>query len=204
MKIFKKYQYQALEMIQENPYRLIDDIEGIGFIKADELAKRLGVSNDDPRRIRAALLYVIDQIAIQKGHTYVYHKQLLQSALQYLNQKSNQLLDYSQIEGQIEELIKKKKIYIEGDFLFIPLLVNSEKGIAQSILRLQEEVSKSETDIQDSLNHLKEELAINYSPEQEEAIKMALTQPVSIITGGTRTGENNGCSRDFTSLCASS
>ena len=112
MKIFKKYQYKALEMIQENPYRLIDDIEGIGFIKADELAKRLGVSNDDPRRIRAALLYVIDQIAIQKGHTYVYHKQLLQSALQYLNQKSNQLLDYAQIEGQIEELIKKKKIYI--------------------------------------------------------------------------------------------
>ena len=189
MKIFKKYQYQALEMIQENPYRLIDDIEGIGFIKADELAKRLGVSNDDPRRIRAALLYVIDQIAIQKGHTYVYHKQLLQSALQYLNQKSNQLLDYAQIEGQIEELIKKKKIYIEGDFLFIPLLVNSEKGIAQSILRLQEEVSKSETDIQDSLNHLKEELAINYSPEQEEAIKMALTQPVSIITGGPGTGK---------------
>ena len=77
MKIFKKYQYQALDVIQENPYRLIDDIEGIGFIKADELAKSIGISSDDPRRIRAALLYVIDQIAIQKGHTYVYHKQLL-------------------------------------------------------------------------------------------------------------------------------
>lgn len=189
MKIFKKYQYQALEIIQENPYRLIDDIEGIGFIKADELAKRLGVSNDDPRRIRAALLYVIDQIAIQKGHTYVYHKQLLQSALQYLNQKSNQLLDYAQIEGQIQELIKKKKIYIEGDFLFIPLLVNSEKGIAESILRLQTEVSASENDVNESLNHLKEEMAITYSLEQEEAIKMALTQPVSIITGGPGTGK---------------
>ena len=189
MKIFKKYQYQALEIIQENPYRLIDHIEGIGFIKADELAKRLGVSTDDPRRIRAALLYVIDQIAIQKGHTYVYHKQLLQSALQYLNQKSNQLLDYTQIEGQIQALIQKKKIYIEGDFLFIPLLVNSEKGIAEAILRLQTEVNAGDNEVNESLNHLKEELAITYSLEQEEAIKMALTQPVSIITGGPGTGK---------------
>lgn len=189
MKIFKKYQYQALELIQENPYRLIDDIEGIGFIKADELAKRLGVSNNDPRRIRAALLYVIDQIAIQKGHTYVYQKQLLQSALQYLNQKSNQLLDLTQIEGQIQELIKKKKIYIEGDFLFIPLLVNSEKGIAESILRLQTEVQAEDEQVTKVIQELKDELAITYSPEQEEAIKMALTQPVSIITGGPGTGK---------------
>ena len=189
MKIFKKYQYQALEIIQENPYRLIDDIEGIGFIKADELAKRLGVASDDPRRIRAALLYVIDQIAIQKGHTYVYHKQLLQSALQYLNQKSNQLLDLAQIEGQIQALIQKKKIYIEGDFLFIPLLVNSEKGIAESIMRLQTEVQAEYEQVLNTISELKDEMAITYSPEQEEAIKMALKQPVSIITGGPGTGK---------------
>ena len=189
MKICKKYQYQAREIIQENPYRLIDDIEGIGFIKADELAKRLGVASDDPRRIRAALLYVIDQIAIQKGHTYVYHKQLLQSALQYLNQKSNQLLDLAQIEGQIQALIQKKKIYIEGDFLFIPLLVNSEKGIAESIMRLQTEVQAEDEQVLNTISELKEEMAITYSPEQEEAIKMALKQPVSIITGGPGTGK---------------
>ena len=189
MKIFKKYQYQALEIIQENPYRLIDDIEGIGFIKADELAKRLGVASDDPRRIRAALLYVIDQIAIQKGHTYVYHKQLLQSALQYLNQKSNQLLDLAQIEGQIQALIQKKKIYIEGDFLFIPLLVNSEKGIAESIMRLQTEVQAEDEQVLNTISELKDEMAITYSPEQEEAIKMALKQPVSIITGVPGTGK---------------
>ena len=189
MKIFKKYQYQALEIIQENPYRLIDDIEGIGFIKADELAKRLGVASDDPRRIRAALLYVIDQIAIQKGHTYVYHKQLLQSALQYLNQKSNQLLDLAQIEGQIQALIQKKKIYIEGDFLFIPLLVNSDTGTAESIMRLQTEVQAEDEQVLNTISELKEEMAITYSPEQEEAIKMALKQPVSIITGGPGTGK---------------
>lgn len=189
MKIFKKYQYQALEIINENPYRLIDDIEGIGFIKADELAKRLGVPSDDPRRIRAALLYVIDQIAIQKGHTYVYEKQLLQSALHYLNQKSNQLLDLTQIQLQIQELIRKKKIYIEGDFLFIPLLVNSEKGIVDSIIRLQSYEVELASEASQSVTQVKEELAITYSKEQEEAILMALKHPVSIITGGPGTGK---------------
>lgn len=119
MKIFKRYQYQALEIIKENPYRLIEDIEGVGFLRADELAKRLGISLDDPRRIRAALLYVLDQIAIQRGHTYVYHKQLVQSALQYLNQKSAQLLDFSQIDQQIQSLIQKKKFILKANsYLF--------------------------------------------------------------------------------------
>lgn len=189
MKIFKKYQYQALEIINENPYRLIDDIEGIGFIKADELAKRLGVSSDDPRRIRAALLYVIDQIAIQKGHTYVYEKQLLQSALHYLNQKSNQLLDLAQIQSQIQELIRKKKIYIEGDYLFIPLLVNSEKGIVDSVVRLQSHEVEGASEAIQYVSQVKDQLSITYSKEQEDAILMALKHPVSIITGGPGTGK---------------
>lgn len=189
MKIFKRYQYQALDLIKENPYRLIEDIDGIGFVRADELAKRIGVSLDDPRRIRAALLYVIDQIAIQKGHTYVYHKQLVQSALQYLNQKSSQLLDFSQIDQQIQSLIQKKKIYIEGDFLFIPMLVNSEKGIVESILRLQKREPVSDDELEEVIKKLTQEMAITYSKEQEAAIQMALKHPVSIITGGPGTGK---------------
>ena len=189
MKIFKRYQYQALEIIKENPYRLIEDIEGVGFLRADELAKRLGISLDDPRRIRAALLYVLDQIAIQRGHTYVYHKQLVQSALQYLNQKSAQLLDFSQIDQQIQSLIQKKKIYIEGEFLFIPLLVNSEKGIVESILRLQTKDSINDKELEEVMKRLVKEMSITYSKEQEEAIQMALKYPVSIITGGPGTGK---------------
>ncbi|MGL4373818.1 MAG: helix-hairpin-helix domain-containing protein, partial [Turicibacter sp.] len=189
MKIFKKYQYQALEIITQNPYRLIDDIEGIGFIKADEIAMSLGVDASDHRRIRAALLYVIDQIALQKGHTYVYQKQLVQSALQYLNQRSSLLLEYAQIENQINELIKKKKIYIEGEFLFIPLLVNSEKGITDSIERLKTGSVPEDKAIKRAMKHLKKELKVIYSPEQEDAISMALKHPVSIITGGPGTGK---------------
>ena len=127
MKIFKKYQYGAMEIIKDNPYRLIDDIEGIGFLRADEVAKGLGFDANDPKRIRAALLYVIDQIALQRGHTYVYFDQLIQTALQYLHKQSNAMLSLEEVKTQIKELIKRKRIYLEGDFLFIPLLVSGEK-----------------------------------------------------------------------------
>ncbi|HAX73800.1 MAG TPA: ATP-dependent RecD-like DNA helicase [Firmicutes bacterium] len=189
MKIFKKYQYEALDFIQENPYRLIDDIEGIGFVKADEIAKSLGIELNDPRRIRAALLYVIDQIAIQRGHTYVYHQQLIQSTLQYLNANTSILLDLHQVDLQIQELIQKKRIYIEGEYLFIPLLVNSEKGITDSILRLQGHEVAQDSHVLEAFTKLKGDLNIVYSKEQEEAIRMALKHPVSIITGGPGTGK---------------
>jgi len=189
MKIFKRYQNQAVTIIEENPYRLIEDIDGIGFIKADEIAKEVGILADDPKRIRAALLYVIDQIAIQRGHTYVYHQQLLESVLQYLNKKAETKLTIQQISHEIQELIRLKKIYIEGEFLFIPLLVNSEKGIVEAIRRLQAIEKEADDKIESCFEQSQKELAMRYSPEQKQAIKMALAEPVSIITGGPGTGK---------------
>ena len=189
MKIFKRYQQNAVEVIQANPYRLIDDIEGIGFIKADDIAHKVGIEADDPRRIRAALLYVIDQIAIQRGHTYVNQMQLLESVSHYLNQNTSIRLDSQLIEKEIQELIRMKKIYIEGEFLFIPLLVNSEKGIVEDVFRLQTKASFDDKKIEKTFKKLKKELSITYSSEQEAAIKMALKEPVCIITGGPGTGK---------------
>ena len=189
MKIFKRYEYQALQIIEENPYQLMDDIEGIGFIKADEIGQKVGFAPDNPKRIKAALLYVIDQIALQRGHTYVYHQQLLESARHYLNQKTTLQLTEPQIDQEIQELIRLKKIYLEGEFLFIPLLVNSEKGIVEDLRRLQTSTAVEDERIEQAFKQLKKELAITYSAEQEQAIKMALKEPVSIITGGPGTGK---------------
>ena len=189
MKIFNQYQEQAIAIIEENPYRLIDDIEGIGFLKADELAVKIGIAAHDPRRIRAALQYVLDQIAYQRGHTYLYEQQLLASALQYLNQKTSKPLTADQLNQEIKELIRLRKIYMEGEFLFIPSLFDGEKGIAQAIIRLQSAAPLSDQEVSDCLESVKKSLAITYSVEQEAAIKMALKEPVSIITGGPGTGK---------------
>ncbi len=189
MKIFKKYQYGAMAIIQENPYRLIDDIEGIGFLKADEVAKALGFDANHPKRIRASLLYVIDQIALQRGHTYVYFDQLIQTALQYLQKHTPNLIALEEVKQQVKELIKRKRIYLEGDFLFIPMLVAGEKGITEAILNLQKTPLEDENAIIETVNALKAGLNMTYAPEQEQAIVSALTHPVSIITGGPGTGK---------------
>lgn len=189
MKIFKRYQYRAVEIVTEDPYRLIDDIEGIGFLRADELAKKVGYALEDPKRIRAALMYVIDQIAVQRGHTYVYHAQLIGSALQYLNKNVQIQLTPEQLQAGIDDLVRQQKILIEGEFLFIPKLVNSEIGIAQHILRLQKGEVPEQDAIDRALKKMLKKLDITYSQEQEAAISMALKEPVSIITGGPGTGK---------------
>ena len=189
MKIFKRYQYGAMALIRENPYRLMTDIEGIGFTRADQIAIEIGFELNDPRRIRAALMYVIDQIAMQRGHTYVYFEQLIQSAMQYLNKGSNVLLLVDEIKTQVSELIKLREIYFEGDFLFIPKLVEGEKGIVAAIQRLQAESTQSLESVTDTVLALKAKQAIDYAPEQEQAIIRALVHPVSIITGGPGTGK---------------
>ncbi|MCL1950225.1 MAG: ATP-dependent RecD-like DNA helicase [Turicibacter sp.] len=189
MKIFKRYEYRAVEIVEGDPYRLIEDIEGIGFLRADELARKVGYSLESPKRIRAAMLYVIDQIAVQRGHTYVYRSQLLESALGYLNKNSRTHLSPQQLEEQIEDLIRQQKIIAEGEFLFIPKLVSSEIGIVDHMMRLLGRERPSDNDIEKTMKKLLSTMSISYSPEQETAISMALKEPVSIITGGPGTGK---------------
>lgn len=189
MKIFKKYQHRAVAIVEEDPYRLIDDIDGIGFLRADELARKVGYELNDPKRIRAALLYVLDQIALQRGHTYVYKEQLMGSALQYLNKNSQLQLSTEQLQAQIDDLVRQQKMIIEGDFLFIPKLVNAEIGIVKHLLRLQERVPEAEAGVKKVMEKLLKTLDITYSEEQEQAIEMALKESVSIITGGPGTGK---------------
>jgi len=189
MKIYKRYKERAVAIVEEDPYRLIDDIEGIGFLRADELARKVGYALEDPKRIRAALLYVLDQIALQRGHTYVFKEQLIGSALQYLNKNSQMQLSSEQLQTQIDDLVRQQKIMIEGDFLFIPKLVRAEIGIVEHLLRLQERVQEEAGAIQKVMEKMLKTMDITYSEEQEAAIEMALKEPVSIITGGPGTGK---------------
>jgi DNA repair photolyase len=75
MKLLSKYQMLTLEKLEENPYRLIDDIEGIGFIKADEIAYKLGIQKDDMRRIKAAIIYAMQYIGYQNGDLFLTDEQ---------------------------------------------------------------------------------------------------------------------------------
>ena len=72
MKIFQAYKETTLDVIQSNPYQLVEDVEGIGFARADDLGFQLGISGNHPDRIKAGCLYILEQECMQNGHVFVY------------------------------------------------------------------------------------------------------------------------------------
>ena len=187
VKILKIYEKKALSIIHENPYQLIIDIEGIGFLKADEIAKKIGIATNDSRRIRAALIHVMNRVSAQDGHTYIFKNQLIDTAMKFLNKDA--MVEVAMVEQEIIELIKSKHLSEDKDRLFLPVLMNAETRIASKLHQLQNAPTEDEKKIAKAFAKVKETLDVDYSALQEEAILTCLKSSVSIITGGPGTGK---------------
>ena len=184
MKLLGKYQMLTLEKLEENPYRLIDDIEGIGFIKADEIASKLSIPKDDLRRIKAAIIYAMQYIAYQNGDVYLTKEQVENYAASVLG-------DGLDLSTAIDHLIEEKRIIIEEDRFYLSLSYFTEISLAEKVI----ELSETRAVIYD-MNYLKTLLDaveiqknMQYTLVQKEAILKALSSPISIITGGPGTGK---------------
>lgn len=183
MKLLNKYQMLTLEKLEENPYRLIDDIEGIGFIKADEIARKFKIEKDDPRRIRAAILFAIEQIAYQNGDLYLNLEQLEDYAYQALGETMN-------LDQAIKSLIDDKKLIVEEDRYYLAVTYFAEKGLADKMLTFLGEPLLVDRDYLETLLDATEiQKNISYTDVQKEAILTALSNRFTIITGGPGTGK---------------
>jgi len=187
VKILKIYEKEALSIIQANPYQLITDIDGIGFLKADEIARTIGITTDDARRIRAALIHVMNRVVSQEGHTYISQEQLLDTSLQFLNKDA--FVQAETVEAEISKLIEIEQLAKVDNKLFLPQLMHAEMRIATKVQQLQERETTDEKDIKKAFDEAKEDLKIQYSSKQEEAIMTSLKSGLSIITGGPGTGK---------------
>jgi len=201
VKILKIYEKNALSIINENPYQLIVDIEGIGFLKADEIARTIGIGLNDPRRIRAALIHVMNRVSSQEGHTFVLMNQLVDTAMQFLNKDA--MVEVCMVEKEITELIKNEQLSEDEGRLFLPVLMNAEIRIARIISRLQDESEVDSEKISEAFTAVKKKLDIEYGALQEKAIFTSLEAQVSIITGGPGTGKTtvvNGILKVYSKL----
>ena len=187
VKILKIYEEKALTIIHENPYQLITDIEGIGFLKADEIARTVGIGLNDSRRIKAALIHVMNRVSSQEGHTYLLKHQLIDTAMQFLNKDA--MVGESAIEEEIIALVQNEQLSEDEGCLFLPVLQNAEIKIAKMVRCLQDVPEKDAQKIAEAFADVKEKLDIEYGMLQEEAILTSLQSPVSIITGGPGTGK---------------
>ena len=178
------YQEDTLNVLQNNPYQLIEDIDGIGFKTADDLALKIGVDPLDENRLKAAVLYCLKERCFQTGGTYQYYEsfysmfnKLIQGIFE---EKFNELLN---------ELISEEKIIQEGEKYYSYDLYHSEQIIVEAIKRWLREPKEEYSNILEEIEKIEEELSLQYDKKQKEAIESFIENPLMIITGGPGTGK---------------
>lgn len=193
MKIYQTYKEQTLDIIQKNPYQLVEDVEGIGFSRADELGKQLGMDETHPERLKAACLYTLESECLQEGHVYLVQKDLLSKGKALLDKNSSTPIAETDISEQLHQLKKEKKLIEEEDRIYIPSLYFAEKGIVSNIQRIlaqdQYEEQFPESEFLLALGKLEERIGVQYASSQKKAIQTALLSPMLLLTGGPGTGK---------------
>lgn len=186
MKLYAKYGSDTLMVLKDNPFRLIDDIEGIGFKRADDMAKIFGIKADDQRRIEAAILFGIKTYSFSRGDTYILDQQLKLAALQILEGDVSE----ENIFAGINILIEKEMIIYSDHKYYLSNIYDSEKALAKHLKNLI--TDKLEVDLNEAQNLIyltEQKLNITYTDKQKEAIISALSNSLSVITGGPGTGK---------------
>lgn len=190
MKIFEIYQEKTVEMVRENPYRLVEDIDGIGFLTADNIAKNMGVNFKSDFRIRAGILYIINQNSEKTGNTYNYKKAIIsQTASLLLLGKEEEELFEKIIEDLIRENIVKCFFYEQKEILMLTKFFFLEKSIAQKLTLLHFMQKNKNINVEKEIFAFEMINKLTFHTEQKNAIDMAINSGVSVITGGPGTGK---------------
>lgn len=184
MRLFNKYKDETLSVLQNNPYRLIEDIEGIGFQKADAIAELFSIKKDDPRRVEAAILYGIKTYSFSKGDTFLFNKQLDTIYEVMLPEISEQ----KKLEG-LNKLIQSNHLLHEDNKYFLKTIYDTELSVSNHIKRLMVPTEDRTHEILNLIERAQFDLGIEYTEKQKDAILSALSSSISVVTGGPGTGK---------------
>ena len=187
-KIYKTYQDQAIPVVKENPYRLADDIYGIGFKTADSIAQNLGVDNESPYRVRAGLKYVLSQKA-EEGHVFLFRTELISTCQEILELSESAISEGISALIGAEEIISE--IIREQEAIFLAPFYYAEVGVANIIGRILQftPASLNQADFDRSIDQIQNSLAIHLADGQKKAIQTAVNSQVMVLTGGPGTGK---------------
>jgi exodeoxyribonuclease V alpha subunit len=191
VRIYKQYGAQSLSVVQTTPYRLADDIYGIGFLTADKIAQAMGIPHDSPQRIGAGLRYTLSQAA-DDGHCFLPWDELVTRGAKLLN------VDIPAVAATLESIVITREVQLEewnGErAVYLLPFAHAERGVANRIMELQQGPSKigpffRSANWQRVFEFLSEKRGISLTDRQREAVRMSLTNKVSILTGGPGTGK---------------
>jgi exodeoxyribonuclease V alpha subunit len=187
-RIYKTYGEKSLEVLQKNPFTLARDIHGIGFLTADDIAKKMGLAADAPERVRAGILYALDQ-ASQQGHCYLPNQQLMEETQRLLS------VDRLVIDHHLTDLLREEKLvrvtrYLQ-EAIYLQNLYTAETTILTVLDGLQQQHRENDVDPEANKwrEKIEEDLGVQLGESQWAAIVTSLAQPVLIITGGPGVGK---------------
>ncbi len=200
LKIYKAYGSDAVRKVEKNPYSLSEELFGVGFRRADEIALKVGIEPHSPLRVQAAIKYVLSANAQGEGHLYLPKDVLVKEVSKEINQNrlwkkdGNQELPVSdeEIRGAIFILESGGSLVLEEDRVFLTGNYEVEASLASSVKRLlrwAEKYTLSEERISEALDRVEEETGIRYAPLQKEAVVTSLRNGLTLITGGPGTGK---------------
>lgn len=181
-KIYRQYGKEGIDKVQDNPYRLADDIWGIGFKTADSIASKMGYEKNDLRRCKSGISYTLNELS-NEGHVYAVEEQLIETAKKLLE------ADEEPIRQAVTEMIASEDLIREDEAIYLPPFYHSERGTAKKLLALLQDQTPTLFGLKADIKAIEKVSGIEYDEVQIAAIKQAVRSKVMVLTGGPGTGK---------------
>jgi exodeoxyribonuclease V alpha subunit len=190
VRIYKKYGDASISVVKNSPYKLAADVWGIGFKTADTIAQAVGIPHDSPERVKAGLQYTLSQ-ATDNGHCFLPASALMEDAAKILD------VPEALIPSCLAELVQEEGVVREDDAVYLVPFHRAEQSLASTLVSLLRHRADRMPHFHDvdwgkALGWLHKRTGSTLAPEQEQAVRLALTSKVAVLTGGP------GCGKSFT------
>ncbi|NUL07010.1 ATP-dependent RecD-like DNA helicase [Streptomyces lunaelactis] len=201
VRIYKKYEDASISVVKNQPYRLAADVWGIGFLTADKIAQAVGIPHDSPERVKAGLQYALSQ-STDQGHCFLPEEQLISDGVKLLQVDTGLVIEcLAELAGDAEGVVRESVPAPDGGepvtAVYLVPFHRAEISLAAQLRRLLGAAEDRMPGFQDvvwdkALAWLAERTGAALAPEQEAAVRLALTEKVAVLTGGP------GCGKSFT------
>ncbi|MFD5898100.1 ATP-dependent RecD-like DNA helicase [Streptomyces sp. NPDC060366] len=201
VRIYKKYGDASISVVKNEPYRLAADVWGIGFLTADRIAQAVGIPHDSPDRAKAGLQYALSQ-STDQGHCFLPEEQLISDAVKLLQVDTGLVIDcLAELAAEEEGVVREKVPGPDGGepvtAVYLVPFHRAELSLSAQLLRLLRAADDrmpafQDVDWEKALPWLASRTGAELAPEQEAAVRLALTRKVAVLTGGP------GCGKSFT------
>ena len=185
LEIYNIYKDNTVSQIESNIYKILDKTDDISFTKIDEIAISSGIDELDENRVKACIIHIMKQVSYKNGDTYLTLEEIYDTLAKYIKPE----LDLNIFKSYIKDLINEYKIITDYEKYYLKEIFDSELEIIKKIKILTEKSKNKYRTLEEDIKKLEEYANIDYNLEQEEAIKSALRENITIITGGPGTGK---------------